>query len=139
DPDATERALSDLSSQIASRVPSGNQRALVAQLHEVLFEECGFTGNTSDYYSTANSYLPRVLETRRGIPVTLSLVYKCVAQRIGLVSRGINSPAHFLAAVEVDHSWMIVDPFQNGRVLSRDEVFRRLEEMAGTIIERSES
>ena len=130
--DDVERQLDEIAAEIAGRVSSGNRRALIAQLHAVLFDELGLAGNTENYYAPENSYLPKVLETRRGLPVTLSLVYKSVAQRIGLNARGINSPVHFLAAVELDGSWMIVDPFHDGRVLARDEVFDRLEKLAGT-------
>ncbi len=112
---------------------------MVAQLHELLFEEWDFTGNTSDYYAPDNSYLPRVLQSRRGIPVTLALIYKAVAQQIGLIARGINAPVHFLAAVEVDGSWMIVDAFDSGRMLTRDEVFDRLDKLTGMPVERSDA
>ena len=73
--------------------------AKLAHLHDVLFDVVGFVGNVDDYYNPANSYLPEVLRTHRGLPITLVLIYKCVAERIGLVVRGINSPGHFLAAV----------------------------------------
>jgi regulator of sirC expression with transglutaminase-like and TPR domain len=136
---AVEKTLDELAGDIGSRVRSRSQHALVAQLHEVLFEEWGFNGNTDDYYNAENSYVPRVLETRRGIPVTLSLIYKCVAQRLGLTALGINSPAHFLAGIEVDGSRMIVDPFQGGRVMTRDEVFNRLEQLTGAPIARSDA
>ena len=139
DPAAVEQTLREMAAEICSRVCSGSQRALVAQLHEVLFEEMAFSGNTDDYYDTANSYLPSVLQSRRGIPVTLSLVYKAVAQQVGLAARGINAPAHFLAAVEIDGAWMIVDAFDGGRVLTIEEVFERLEKQTGTPIERSEN
>ena len=137
-PEAVEQSLSDLATEISARVISGNHRALIAQLHAVLFDELGFSGNTENYYAPENSYLPRVLETRRGLPVTLSLIYKSVAQRVGLTARGINSPVHFLSAVALDGSWMIVDPFYNGQVLARQEVFERLEKLAGTPIARSD-
>ena len=136
--DDVERQLDDIAAEIAGRVSSGNRRALIAQLHAVLFDELGLAGNTENYYAPENSYLPKVLETRRGLPVTLALVYKSVAQRIGLNARGINSPVHFLAAVESDGSWMIVDPFHDGRVLARDEVFDRLEKLAGAPVARSD-
>src|SRR5262249_42099416 len=126
---AVAKTLDELAGDIRSRVRSGSQHALVAQLHEVLFEEWSFNGNTDDYYKAENSYVLRVLETRRGIPVTLPLIYKCVAQRLGLTARGINAPAHFLAGIEVDGSRMIVDPFQGGRVMTRDEIFNRLEQL----------
>jgi regulator of sirC expression with transglutaminase-like and TPR domain len=136
---AVEKTLDELAADIRGRVRSGSQHALVAQLHEVVFEERGFTGNTDDYYDAENSYVPRVLETRHGIPVTLSRIYKCVAQRLGLTVRGINAPAHFLAGIDVDGSRMIVDPFQGGRVMTRDEVFLRLEQLTGAPIARSDA
>ena len=73
------------------------------------------------------------------IPVTLSLIYKSVSQQVGLAARGINAPAHFLAAVEIDGAWMIVDAFDGGRVLTIEEVFERLEKQTGTPIERSQN
>src|SRR5438105_2349067 len=84
DPDEVDHTLEQLAAEIGRRVTSGNQNALVAQLHQVLFDECGFSGNVEDYYNPENSYLPCVMRSRRGIPATLSLVYKSVAQRLGL-------------------------------------------------------
>ena len=139
DPAAVERALDEIAADIRGRVKTGSPQALVAQLHHVLFDERGFTGNTLDYYNRENSYLSRVLETGKGIPVTLSLIYKSIAQRLGLNSRGINVPAHFLAAVEVDGSWMMVDAFHSGRLLTRDEVFNRLDSISQTPVVRSDS
>lgn len=138
-PESVERTLDGLADQVQRKVKSVTPSALVARLHEVLFDELGFTGNTENYYAPDNSYLSRVLETRRGIPVTLSLIYKAVAQRLGLVARGINSPAHFLAAVESDGHWMIVDPFQAGRMLDRQEVFERLHKHADTPVDHPDA
>lgn len=139
DPAVVEKTLTDMAAEITSRVWSGNPQALAAQLHEVLFEERGLKGNVDDYYNRENSYLSRILESGRGIPVTLSLIYKSVAQRVGLISRGINAPAHFLAAVEVNDSWMMIDPYHSGRLLTRDEVFDRLDQMAESPVVRSDA
>lgn len=135
-PDDVERSLDGLADNVRRKVKSVTPSALVARLHEVMFEEVGFTGNTDDYYSPENSYLPRVLATHRGIPVTLSLIYKAVAQRLGLISRGINAPVHFLAAVESDGNWMIVDPFQGGRMLTKQEVFDQLDQHSSAPVDR---
>lgn len=124
-PDDAERSLDDLANQVQRKVKSVTPSALVARLHEVLFEEHGFKGNTENYFTPENSYLPCVLTTRRGIPVTLSLIYKSVAQRLGLVARGINTPSHFLAAVKSDGNWMIVDPFESGQMLGRQELLEK--------------
>jgi regulator of sirC expression with transglutaminase-like and TPR domain len=91
----------------------------------VLFEEEGFTGNTDDYYNVANSYLPVVLQTRRGLPITLSLIYKAVAERLGLRVWGIGLPGHFIVGfVEVLGSEMewsddLLQPITNRHWLTR--------------------
>jgi len=114
--------------------------AKLAHLHDVLFDVAGFVGNVEDYYAPANSYLPEVLRTRRGLPITLVLIYKSVAEGVGLVVHGINSPGHFLAAVETrtpasglasQDGWMYIDPFYGGELLNRGDVCRRIAETTG--------
>ena len=100
DVDQAEATIAELADTVSRRVHSANLDAKLAHLHDVLFDVVGFVGNVDDYYDPANSYLPEVLRTHRGLPITLVLIYKCVAERIGLDVRGINSPGHFLAAVK---------------------------------------
>lgn len=130
-----ESVVAELAATVRGRVHSTSVEARLAHLHDVLFDIVGFTGNVDDYYSPANSYLPDVFRTHRGLPITLVLIYKCVAEQIGLVVEGINSPGHFLAAVQSDGSqtptnaapgWMYVDPFYGGELLNRDDVCRRI-------------
>lgn len=128
-----EDELDQLANRILSQVSSGNPRALIAHAHRVLFEEDGFRGNHENYYDPANSYVPQVLATRRGIPITLALVYKEVLERIGLSVTGINSPGHFLASVWLDGRPMIVDPFAGGRALSRAEAYDLIEALLGRV------
>jgi regulator of sirC expression with transglutaminase-like and TPR domain len=77
-------------------------------------------GNATDYYNPRNSYLPLVLKTREGLPITLTLVYKCVLDGLGLTVHGINAPGHFMAGVEsadadgAEPARMLVDPFEGG-------------------------
>jgi regulator of sirC expression with transglutaminase-like and TPR domain len=135
--ESVESVLDGLAAEIQGRVQTGSRQALVARLHEVLFDEFGLRGNTDDYYSTENSYVPRVLVRRQGIPVTLALIYKCVAQRVGLTVRGINAPVHFLAAIEADDTSMIVDPFHGGRVLTQKEALDQIEQLSNGTVTRS--
>jgi ABC-type dipeptide/oligopeptide/nickel transport system ATPase component len=95
-------------------------------MHAVLFEEEGFAGNLDRYYNALNSYLPAALNTRHGVPILLSLIYKVVGQWAGLTVKGINAPGHFMVRVRCDNAWMIVDPFFGGQMLTRDEAFDRL-------------
>jgi regulator of sirC expression with transglutaminase-like and TPR domain len=120
-----------LTERVLAGARSGRHEALLAHLHCVLFEQEGFAGDTDTYYSPLNSYLPAVLENRRGIPILLSLVYKVVAERIGLRVEGINSPGHFLVSVLADGKWLIVDPFFHGQMLTRDEALERLTDLTG--------
>ncbi|MGD9637118.1 MAG: transglutaminase family protein [Pirellulales bacterium] len=137
DVDQAEHVVASLAEAVCRRVHSTNPHARLAHLHDVLFELIGFRGNTGDYYDPANSYLPDVLRTRRGLPITLVLVYKCVGEGVGLRVHGINSPGHFLAAVETgepssaDSSWMYVDPFYGGELLHEPDILRRVAEATG--------
>ena len=130
-PPLVGQMLASLADEVRCRVKGSQPEALLAHLHEVLFEEHGFTGNTDDYYSPVNSYLPEVLVTKRGIPISLSLVYYIVARRIGLSAWGINAPGHFLTGVQINGASMIIDPFAGGRMMSREEAIARIEEQAG--------
>jgi regulator of sirC expression with transglutaminase-like and TPR domain len=144
DVDQAVSTITQLSDTVRRRVRSPNVEAKLAHLHDVLFDVVGFQGNVADYYNPANSYLPDVLRTRRGLPITLTLVYKCVAEQVGLSVRGINSPGHFLAAVKSgdatgttrgDGPWMYVDPFHGGELLDGADVCRRIAETTGMVAE----
>ena len=133
--DATLQKYADT---IRSRVRGSQPQALVAHLHEYLFEELGFAGNTEDYYSPQNSYLPAVLQSKRGLPITLSLIYKIVAERLGLRAWGVGLPGHFVAGVEIDGSPILVDPFAGGGLVTTDEVHQRLRDLFGQEVEWTE-
>lgn len=131
DPEIVCKRLQQFADRVCSRVHSRQISAMLSHLHDVLFEEEGFTGNTTGYYEVLNSFLPAVVESRKGIPVTLALVYKYVAERVGLEVEGINAPGHFLVRVRDGHAWMIVDPFDGGRALSRREASHRIAQVSG--------
>jgi regulator of sirC expression with transglutaminase-like and TPR domain len=137
-PDEVASRLDKLAARVGGRVHSGNEEALLAHLHDVLFVEEGFAGNTDQYYAAENSYLPIVLQTKRGLPIILALIYKAVAEGVGLQVEGINSPGHFLVRVRTGGEWMLVDPFFHGQSLSRNEAFLRLEQVGGRDVPRDD-
>ncbi|MCA9197142.1 MAG: transglutaminase family protein [Planctomycetales bacterium] len=130
--------LDEISATVRKRVISRQQRAFLAHLHEVLFHEYGFQGNREAYYSAENNLLPSVLRSRRGIPITLTLIYKAVAEDLGLYVQGINAPGHFLAEVTTDDDSFIVDAYFDGRLLSREEAFDRIDQVTGQSVPRSD-
>jgi regulator of sirC expression with transglutaminase-like and TPR domain len=94
-------------------------------LNRYFFQELRFEGNVNDYYDADNSYLHRVLATRRGIPITIALLYIEIAQQIGLDARGVSFPGHFLVKLRMPQGEVVLDPF-GGRSLSRDDLDERI-------------
>ena len=94
-------------------------------LNRFFFQELGFAGNVNDYYDPNNSYLHRVLATRRGIPITLAILYIELATQIGLTARGVSFPGHFLVKLRMStgqhQGEVVIDPF-TGQSLSREEL-----------------
>jgi len=133
--DATIQRYADT---VRSRVRGRQPQALLAHLHEFLFDEEGFAGNADDYYNTTNSYLPIVLETKRGLPITLSLLYTAVAQKLGLKAFGVALPGHFMVGLEIEEDFMLVDPFAGGKLVTNDEAHTRLKELFGPEVEWSD-
>ena len=94
-------------------------------LNPYFFQELGFAGNVNDYYDPRNSLLPAVLETRRGIPITLALLYIELAQRAGLDAAGICFPGHFLVKLSLPNGEVVIDPY-SGQSLTREDLDERL-------------
>lgn len=122
----TEARVKSLADTVRSRVRGSQPQALLAHLHSVLFDEEGFIGNNEDYYNPLNSYLPAVLETKRGLPIALCLIYKLVADRLGLNAWGVGLPGHFLIGLDGGQSPMLVDCFAGGRILTPDEAHEQV-------------
>ena len=95
-------------------------------LNRYFFQELGFAGNVNNYYDRRNSLLPDVLQTRRGIPLTLALLYIEIATQLGLQAHGVSFPGHFLVKLHMPRGEVVIDPF-SGRSLDREELEERLQ------------
>ena len=95
-------------------------------LNRYFFHELHFAGNVNDYYDPGNSYLSVVLQRRRGIPVSLAVLWLELAQGIGLTARGVGFPGHFMVKVNLPSAQVVIDPF-SGDSLSREVLQARLE------------
>lgn len=94
-------------------------------LGEYLFSERGFSGNEDDYYNPLNSNLHYVAQEKKGIPITLTALFKLVADRLDMQVEGCNFPGHFLARAHRDHETLMIDCFNGGRVLDRQQLIRQ--------------
>jgi len=95
-------------------------------LNQFFFHDLSFGGNVNDYYDPDNSYLNAVLRTRRGIPISLAVLWLELAQGLHLHARGVGFPGHFMLKVTMPKGQVVIDPF-TGRSLSREELSERLE------------
>jgi regulator of sirC expression with transglutaminase-like and TPR domain len=137
-PGDVDARLQKIADAVRGRVRGRQPQAVLAHLHDVLFDEMDFSGNTEDYYNVHNNFVPSVLQCRRGLPITLSLVYKDIATRLGIRAYGVNLPGHFLVGVEADGQMMLIDPFSRGRAISPEEAQERLRQIFGDEVEWSE-
>ncbi len=95
-------------------------------LNQFFFRDLGFGGNVNHYYDPENSYLNVVLRSRRGIPITLAILWLELAQGLALQARGVNFPGHFMVKVNLPQGQVVIDPF-TGQSLSREDLSERLE------------
>jgi regulator of sirC expression with transglutaminase-like and TPR domain len=126
DPQGILAQVDALADRLKRRVPAD---AVVLQklrfLNRYFFQDLGFAGNVNDYYDPRNSYLHEVLGMRRGIPITLALLYMELATQIGLNARGVSFPGHFLVKLRASRGEVVIDPL-TGHSLSRAELEERL-------------
>ncbi|MCX6136866.1 MAG: transglutaminase-like domain-containing protein [Ignavibacteriales bacterium] len=97
---------------------------IVDQINNFFIGEKKFVGNRDEYYHPDNHYLNRVLTLRRGVPLSLAVVYLLVTWRLNIPMQGIGLPGHFVVRYAVEPDAVFIDPFNGGRLLSRDECVR---------------
>jgi regulator of sirC expression with transglutaminase-like and TPR domain len=103
----------------------------VRVINHILFDIYKFTGNNTNYYSPQNSFINQVLYSKKGNPISLSIVYIVVAQKLGLPIYGVNLPKNFILAYkdeyhdlypEGDEVLFYINPFNKGAILGRKEI-----------------
>ena len=95
-------------------------------LNQFFFHDLGFAANLNNYYDPDNSLMHRLLATRRGIPISLALLWMELAQGLGLTVRGVGFPGHFMVKVSLPMGQAVLDP-TTGLSLSREQLYERLE------------
>lgn len=95
-------------------------------LNQFFFHDLNFGGNVNNFYDPDNSYVNAVLKTRRGIPISLAVLWLELAAGLGLNARGVAFPGHFMVKVNLPKGQVVIDPF-TGQSLSREELSERLE------------
>ncbi|AYJ85008.1 hypothetical protein D3Y57_02880 (plasmid) [Sphingomonas paeninsulae] len=117
----------DLLEAIAIRLDiSGNGAATSREradaLSSVLGDEFGFAGDQKTYDDPANADLIRVIDRRRGLPVSLSILYVAAARRLGWTANVLDVPGHVLVLIGDETASVIVDPFRGGILVEPDQL-----------------
>jgi len=102
---------------------------VITEINRFLFEEQGFLGNSLDYFDPRNSFLNDVLERKLGVPISLSLIYIEIGQRLGIPFAGVSFPGHFLVKLSVPAGEIVLDPFYGGLSLTKEDLEIRLRQI----------
>lgn len=124
--------LEEWSRAIRERVEgSTDVERLVTAINDFLFEQEGFHGEADDYYDPRYTFLNEVIDGHAGLPITMSIVYLEISRRVGLQTVGIAIPGHFLVQLSGPWGEILVDPFDDGRVLTREECQEFMDRLYG--------
>ncbi|WP_322056851.1 SirB1 family protein [Paraburkholderia sp. J63] len=119
--------IDELALRAKKRMPEGaDVRQQVTFLNRVFFREMGFAANLNDFFDPDNSHLNVVLRRRRGIPISLAVIYLEIAAQLGLPVQGVSFPGHFLLRVSLPDGDAMLDP-TTGRALSESDMVEMLE------------
>mgnify|MGYP001196099727 CR=1 FL=1 len=91
-------------------------------LNRVIFHEFGFRGNSENFDDPLNSLISQVLIRRKGIPITLSILYILVAQRCGINLEPIGMPVRFLVGCFLEEAPFYIDPYERGRFKMEEDL-----------------
>lgn len=111
-------------------------------LNRVLFDMHGFTGNTANFHAPQNSFINTVLETKKGNPLMLCVVYSIIAQQLDIPVYGINLPEHFVLAYQDENKSLgydytypeasvlfYINAFSRGSVFSKKDIDQFLKKL----------
>lgn len=132
DPQPVGRLLDGWAFELAARMPlPWNLHHALDELNAYLFRELELRGDQQTYDDPANAALPLVIRRRRGLPISLAILWIGLARRLGLHAVGIGLPGHFLAGLRTDMGLLCFDPFHQGRALGEEEAARLVESATG--------
>ena len=101
----------------------GNEREKMQTLMKFIFEDLNFRGDNKDYHNPANGFIDQVIERRKGLPISLSLVAMFIARRLELPVFGVNMPIHFMLAFIGEKEEQLIDPYDQGAEVSYDQCY----------------
>jgi regulator of sirC expression with transglutaminase-like and TPR domain len=100
-----------------------SEREKMRILMKFIFEDLNFRGDNKDYHNPANGFIDQVIERRKGLPISLSLVAMFIARRLQLPVFGVNMPIHFMLAFVGEKEEQLIDPYDQGAEVNYDQCY----------------
>jgi regulator of sirC expression with transglutaminase-like and TPR domain len=123
EPEIYLKRLASMSAELAAEVPkNASTDAKIAALNHYLYEEMEYLGNELDYHNPWNSFLSAVIDSKAGIPITLSILHMELGKAIGLDFKGVSYPGHFLVMLPDPKRRRVFNPFNKGEPVTDDEL-----------------
>jgi regulator of sirC expression with transglutaminase-like and TPR domain len=111
----------------------------VRVINHILFDIHSFSGNTQNFHAPQNSFINTVLETKKGNPLLLSILYLCICQPLKVPMYGVNLPEHFIVAyiddaefaynTNIKNVLFYVNPFSRGTIFGKVEIDNFLKQL----------
>lgn len=101
----------------------------VRVLNHVLFDRMGFSANTKNFHSPANSMINQVLEMKKGNPISLCCIYLLVAQKLKIPIYGVNLPNLFVLTYKNYETQFYINAFNKGIIFMRKDIDSYVENM----------
>ncbi len=98
-------------------------------INSVLFNKLKFGANTKNFHSPGNSMINVVLQTRKGNPITLCVIYMLVAQKLKLPVSGVNLPNLFILTYKDDNHQFYINAFNRGLIFSKQDIENYIHEL----------
>jgi regulator of sirC expression with transglutaminase-like and TPR domain len=127
--------LAHMSDELRSRLAGVTYpMKMINIINQYLCQELGFKGNEDDYYNPRNSFITDVIDRRKGIPITLSLIYMAIGNLIDFPIEGISLPGHFIVRPQRQDLDVFLDPFNCGEVMFPEDCAAKLQQVYGRAI-----
>jgi regulator of sirC expression with transglutaminase-like and TPR domain len=98
-------------------------------INSVFFGKLRFSPNHKNFHAVSNSMINQVLENKKGNPVSLSVVYMLIAQRLELPIYGVNLPNLFILTYKSEETQIYINPFNRGIVFSKSDIDQYLDNL----------
>lgn len=98
-------------------------------INSVLFNKLRFGANTKNFHSPGNSMINIVLESHKGNPITLCVIYLLVAQKLKLPVSGVNLPNLFILTYKDDNHQFYINAFNRGLIFSKQDIENYIHEL----------